>query len=98
MEYFTVEGLTKEIAHGIDLWPKAITKELIDNSLDACEEIPVTPLIEVSIDDTRISVADNAGDGLPEATLRRSQDYEQTVSSKALYVSPLRGKQGRRFS
>ena len=94
MEYFTVDGLTKEIAHGIELWPKAITKELIDNSLDACEESSVTPLIKVTIDDTRISVADNAGDGLPEATLRGSQDYEQTVSNKALYVSPLRGKQG----
>jgi DNA topoisomerase VI subunit B len=94
MEYFTVDGLTKEIAHGIESWPKAITKELIDNSLDACEAIPVTPLIEVTIDDNKISVADNAGEGLPEATLQGSQNYEQTVSNKALYVSPLRGRQG----
>jgi DNA topoisomerase VI subunit B len=94
MEYFSPEELTKQIGHDIDLWPIAITKELIDNALDACEAIPVTPLIIVTVEGDRISVADNAGNGLPESTLTRSQDYAVTVSNKAHYKSPLRGRQG----
>jgi len=94
LEYFTPDELTKQIGHDIDLWPLAITKELIDNALDACEAIPVPPSIIVTVDDDRISVADNAGDGLPESTLRKSQNYSVTVSNKAHYKSPMRGRQG----
>jgi DNA topoisomerase VI subunit B len=93
MEYFSPEELTKQIGHEIDLWPLAITKELIDNALDACEAIPVPPLITVTLDGDRISVADNAK-GLPESTLVGSQDYAVNVSDKAHYKAPLRGRQG----
>jgi len=93
MEYFSPEELTKQIGHDIDLWPLAITKELIDNSLDACEAIPIPPLITVTLDGDQISVADNAK-GLPESTLVGSQDYAVTVSDKAHYKAPLRGRQG----
>lgn len=94
LEYFSPEELTKQIGHDIDHWPLAITKELIDNSLDACEAIPVSPLVTVTVGSERISVGDNAGPGLPEATLGDSQDYGVTVSNKAHYRSPLRGRQG----
>jgi DNA topoisomerase VI subunit B len=93
LEYFSPEELTKQIGHEFDLWPIAITKELIDNALDACEAIPVQPQIIVTVDGDRISVADNAN-GLPEATFRASQDYSVTVSDKTHYKSPLRGRQG----
>ncbi len=93
MEYFSPEELTKQIGHDIEQWPLAITKELIDNALDACEAIPVAPLITVTLDGDRISVADNAK-GLPESTLLGSQDYAVTVSDKAHYRAPLRGRQG----
>jgi integrase len=83
MEYFSPDELTKQIGHDVDLWPIAITKELIDNALDACEAIPVSPLITVTLEGERISVADNAGDGLPEPTLTGSLDYNVTVSNKA---------------
>lgn len=94
MEYFSPDELTKQIGHDIYLWPIAITKELIDNALDACEAIPVSPQITVTVDGGRISVADNAGDGLPESTLTGSLDYNVTVSNKAHYKAPLRGRQG----
>lgn len=93
LEYFSQDELSKQIGHDIDVWPLAITKELIDNALDACEAIPVPPQIIVTVDGDRVSVADNAN-GLPEATLRASQDYSVTVSDKAHYKSPLRGRQG----
>ena len=94
LEYFSKEELEKQIAYPINYWPLAITKELIDNGLDACEAVPVLPLIIVTVDGQRITVADNADSGLPETTLTRSQDYAVTVSNKAHYKSPLRGRQG----
>lgn len=96
LEYFTPEELTKQIGHSLDQWPEAITKELIDNALDACEEFPnLAPLVTVTVDGNRITVGDNAGDtGLPEDTLKNAQDYGVTVSTKAHYKAPLRGRQG----
>lgn len=94
LEYFSRDELGKQIGHDIEVWPLAITKELIDNALDACEAIPVPPQITVTVEGDRISVADNAGTGLPEDTLKDSQNYAVTVSNKAHYKSPLRGRQG----
>lgn len=94
LEYFSQDELSKQIGHDIDVWPLAITKELIDNALDACEAIHVPPLITVTVEGDRVSVTDNAGPGLKESTLRGSLDYTITVSDKAHYKSPLRGRQG----
>lgn len=94
LEYFSQDELSKQIGHDIDVWPLAITKELIDNALDACEAVPVPPLVTVTVEGDRVSVADNAGTGLKESTLRGSLDYTITVSDKAHYKSPLRGRQG----
>lgn len=94
LEYFSQDELSKQIGHDINVWPLAITKELIDNALDACEAIPVSPLITVTVEGDRVAVADNAGTGLKESTLRGSLDYTITVSDKAHYKSPVRGRQG----
>jgi len=84
MEYFSVDELMKQINFPRDKWPLAITKELIDNALDACEsaKIPIVPIITVSLDGASVTVADN-GPGLPEKTLEGSLDYTQTVTDKA---------------
>ena len=37
LEFFSEKELSMQIGHGRDLWPVALTKELIDNALDACE-------------------------------------------------------------
>ena len=82
-----------QIGHGRGLWPVALLKELIDNSLDACEAANLPPEVEVEIGDDSFGVRDN-GPGLPRETLTRSLDYLKRVSDKAFYVSPTRGQLG----
>ncbi len=93
LEFFSEKELQMQIGHGRELWSVALLKELIDNSLDACETANVPPLVEVEIGDNAFSVRDN-GPGLSEETLVRSLDYLKRVSDKAFYVSPTRGQLG----
>src|SRR5215211_2753623 len=98
-EYFdgrqlsTLTGVpTGEFAH-------VVLKELIDNSLDACEAAGAPPQITVAVIDDgspsaiRLSVSDN-GPGIPSDVVRRMLDYNVRVSDKAAYRSPTRGAQG----
>jgi DNA topoisomerase VI subunit B len=93
LEFFSEKELTMQIGHPVPLWPSAILKELIDNSLDACETAAIAPRLLVVVENDRLSVKDN-GSGLPPETLRRSLDYSVRVSDKAYYVSPTRGRLG----
>lgn len=95
LEYFTERELTQQMEAPMKKWPLALTKELIDNALDACEsdESDRAPVIKVTLDGASITVEDN-GPGLPEETLRRSLDYTTRTSDKAHYVSPTRGQLG----
>jgi DNA topoisomerase VI subunit B len=93
LEFFTETELAMQIGHDCSLWPAAMLKELIDNGLDACEEVGVTPQIRVAIEENALEVEDN-GPGLPADTLRRSLEYDVRVSDKAHYVSPTRGRLG----
>lgn len=74
-------------------------KELIDNSLDACETAQVAPEVgvEVARDGDavlRLSVSDN-GPSIPPEVVRKVLDYSIRVSDKAAYRSPTRGAQGK---
>lgn len=93
LEYFTEKELDREIGDNVFRWPLLITKELIDNALDACETGTAPPEITVTLDGTRICVADN-GPGLPESTLTGSLNYLTRTSDKAHYVAPTRGQIG----
>ena len=73
MEFFSEKELRMQIGHARPLWPIALLKELIDNSLDACESAGISPVIEVVIEDEAFGVRDN-GQGLPERTLAGSLD------------------------
>ena len=92
-EYFTEKELRAQIGHGPEYWPVAIVRELIDNSLDACEMAGVLPEISVTVENDQITVADN-GTGIPPEVLKKSMDYLLRVSDKAYYVSPTRGQMG----
>jgi DNA topoisomerase VI subunit B/DNA topoisomerase VI subunit A len=92
-EFFTEKELQMQIGHARSLWPTALLKELIDNSLDACESAGISPVIEVVIEDEAFGVRDN-GQGLPEQTLAGSLNYLTRISDKAFYVSPSRGQLG----
>ncbi len=93
VEYFTESELDMQIGFGMEQWPIALLKELIDNALDSCESAGVPPIVTVTVEDDSFSVQDN-GPGLPEATLTGSLDYMKRVSDKLFYASPTRGRLG----
>lgn len=93
LEYFSEKELRGQIGHDKNFWPMVILRELIDNSLDACEKTGTAPLIEVNITDHEMTVQDN-GSGIPLDIIRKSQDYSKRISDKAYYVSPTRGQMG----
>jgi DNA topoisomerase VI subunit B len=93
MDFFSQKELTAQIGHGRDEWPLVVIKELIDNSLDACEDQDIVPVIEVIVSESDIMVADN-GPGISPETVARLLNYSVRVSSREAYVSPTRGAQG----
>ncbi len=93
MEFFTESELTTQIGYGKTLWPVVLTKELIDNSLDACESTDVVPRIAVTIECDAITVEDN-GPGLKPEIIERSLDYGVRISDKKYYIAPTRGQLG----
>jgi DNA topoisomerase VI subunit B len=74
-------------------WAIALLKELIDNSLDACESKGVSPIIDICIEHDSVSILDN-GPGLTDELIEGSLDYLINASDKAYYVSPTRGQLG----
>jgi len=95
MEFCSERELVNQTAHEASEWPLVIVKELIDNSLDACEEAEIPPVLEVRIDADNgvIQIVDN-GPGIPATTVTGILDYSVRVSSREAYVSPTRGAQG----
>ena len=93
MEFFTEKELKMQIGHDKKYWTGAIIKELIDNSLDACECSDILPEIKVHTDRQFIEVSDN-GPGIEPTTIEKSLDYLIRVSDKSFYVSPTRGQMG----
>jgi DNA topoisomerase VI subunit B len=93
LEFFNEKELQMQIGHDRESWPIALAKELIDNSLDACESAGIAPAIMVELERDAVSVSDN-GPGLPVDILRRSLDYSIRVSDKNHYIAPTRGQLG----
>jgi DNA topoisomerase VI subunit B len=93
LEFTTVEELTKLAGVAPDAWPQWIVKELIDDSLDACEDTNIAPEIEIEIAADRICVTDN-GPGIAADTVVKLLDYSKKTSSREAYVGPSRGQQG----
>jgi hypothetical protein len=93
LEYLSEKELTLQTGHAAARWPEVALKELIDNSLDACEDAGTRPAIGISITPDAITVEDN-GPGIPPAVIERILDFSVRVSSKDAYISPTRGAQG----
>ncbi len=93
MEFCNEKELTNQTGHEPDDWPLVIVKELVDNSLDACEEAEIPPNVTLTVDASGISIADN-GPGIPANTIDGVLDYTVRASSREAYVAPDRGAQG----
>jgi len=96
-EYFDARQLSALVGVSQDGFASVCLKELVDNSLDACETAGVAPVVGVKVeredDLMRLSVSDN-GPGIPAGVVRKVLDYNIRVSDKAAYRSPTRGAQG----
>src|ERR671912_1850600 len=96
-EYFDARQLSALVGVSQDEFASVCLKELVDNSLDACETAGVSPVVGVKVeredDLIRLSVSDN-GPGIPAEVVRKVLDYNIRVSDKAAYRSPTRGAQG----
>jgi hypothetical protein len=93
MDFFSEKELVTQTGHHRSEWALVVIKELIDNSLDACEEADIPPAIKVTADASGITVADN-GPGLPESTLKGAMNFGIRASNREAYVAPDRGAQG----
>jgi DNA topoisomerase VI subunit B len=93
MEFCTRRELQNQTGHGVDEWPLVVLKELMDNSLDACEEAEIAPVISIAVEPKSITIHDN-GAGIAPKTIKSILDYTIRVSSREAYVSPTRGAQG----
>jgi len=93
LDFCSEKELIAQTGHEPEDWPLVVLKELIDNSLDACEEAGIDPTLAVTVDERGITVSDK-GPGIPESTIRGITDFSVRVSSREAYVAPDRGKQG----
>jgi DNA topoisomerase VI subunit B len=93
MEFCNLRELENQTGHQVWDWPLVALKELFDNSLDACEEAEIAPVIAVAVRPGEIVVQDN-GTGITDETVRSIRDYSIRVSSREAYISPSRGAQG----
>jgi hypothetical protein len=93
MEFCTLRELQNQTGHSVYDWALVVLKELMDNALDACEEVEVAPVVSIDVKDGSITIQDNAG-GIDTATIESILDYTVRVSSREAYVSPTRGAQG----
>lgn len=92
-DMFTQKGLETATGHTVDRLLPALVKELVDNSLDACEEAGTDPEIVIEFDETGLRVTDN-GPGIPPSTVELMADLNHRVSSRKNYAAPDRGAQG----
>jgi DNA topoisomerase VI subunit B len=90
VEYFN--NLYALIGLSPDRWEEVIVKELLDNALDAVDQLG-TKDISITCDGATFAVCDNAG-GIPEDILDNIYDFNLYVSSKRHVRTVSRGAQG----
>jgi hypothetical protein len=93
LDYFSRKELIAQVGHSIYLWPVVILKELVDNSIDACEEACRSPDVNIAVTSDGIRIEDN-GPGISPEAVDGICDFDVRQSSREAYVAPDRGAQG----
>jgi hypothetical protein len=91
-EYFTEQGLRTLTNTDPSQWNFVIFKELLDNALDAVNELE-GKIISITHTPGFLAVIDN-GPGIPEDELDKIFDFNVYLSSKRDFRTPTRGYQG----
>ena len=95
LEFCSAVELTKLVGFDPDYWPVVAVKELIDNSLDACEDGGIRPEINIVISTEKGTITvEDKGPGITAETVAHLLDYTKKTSSREAYVGPSRGQQG----
>lgn len=92
VDYFTEDGLIKQIGLTKEYWNRVIIKEIVDNALDAIEPLS-NKEIHIIQSDTSLGIYDN-GNGLSCEIIKSIYDFNFYVSQNRIYVTASRGKQG----
>lgn len=91
-DYFSEEGLIKQVGLNKGWWNQIILKELIDNALDAIEPLKKKE-IHIEINTERLGIYDN-GSGIKKDIVKSIYDFNNYVSQNRNYITASRGKQG----
>ena len=81
LDFLSRKELIAQTGHQVREWPLVALKELMDNSLDACEESGVGPSVSINVDETTLVITDN-GPGIPSSVIDSVLDYSVRVSSR----------------
>ena len=92
VDYFTEDGLIKQIGLTKEYWNRVIIKEIVDNALDAIEPLS-NKEIHIIQSDSSLGIYDN-GNGLSCEIIKSIYDFNFYVSQNRIYVTASRGKQG----
>lgn len=92
VDYFTEDGLIKQIGLTKDYWNKVIMKEIIDNALDAIEPLSYKQ-IKIEQNEKSLGIYDN-GNGISCDTVKSIYNFSYYVSQNRYFVTASRGKQG----
>ena len=91
-DYFTEDGLLKQVGLEQENWNQIIVKELIDNALDAIEPLPEKKVF-IEVTSESLGIYDN-GTGIKKEIVRDIYDFGNYVSQNRNYITASRGKQG----
>lgn len=92
VDYFTEDGLIKQIGLTKEYWNKVIMKEIIDNALDAIEPLN-NKEVHIIQDAYSLGIYDN-GNGISCETVKSIYDFSFYISQNRVFVTASRGKQG----
>lgn len=91
-DYFTEDGLLKQVGLIKEYWNRIVVKELTDNALDAIEPLQDKKVF-IDITSESLGIYDN-GTGIKKETVEDIYDFGNYVSQNRNYITASRGKQG----